>query len=517
MTKKATDEADDTEEGVATMGETQGERSLGSASSGVPPEASATRPLSSVETGSAADASSRMGLTAQRRPQSIPEWQAMNPSMYHTAVAQHQMMGSTSLDLGASLSARGSMMSQNEPPGIGTGFVSQPLAGLDATATAGQAVMLPERGMAASGAGASAGSAFVRTSAAAPSSQSSSSDQQEALRDSLAAQHLQQPIDPRLLASIASAANPFLQPQPSLGAALPGAPSMDDYQAALLRAASSSLFRDLSQRDPNVAGACFGAGYPPNLLGLGAQNPSLGAAGLPMTVPGASQYASLRGGSDTQRPDISIPSHERGKRPMGTHPAMTGVTRGILEPFPERLHRLLSEVDAAGHSDVISFTEDGQAFKIHKPEEFFRKIVQVYFKQTRLSSFKRQLNLYGFELIDHGPSKGGYYHELFMRDEPELARQIRRVGNRYISRDKTKKKGRYSSSAPDFYSMPPIMSSEEAEKKLAANRASGEDAKMETDSTSSESSSEERSGRSRKKRKSDDDEPDAKTSASEPT
>ena len=70
---------------------------------------------------------------------------------------------------------------------------------------------------------------------------------------------------------------------------------------------------------------------------------------------------------------------------------------------------------------------NGRAFAIHKPDKFFKEIVPLYFRQSRLSSFKRQLNLYGFELINTGPSRGGYFHELFVKDRPELCRRMRRV------------------------------------------------------------------------------------------
>lgn len=79
---------------------------------------------------------------------------------------------------------------------------------------------------------------------------------------------------------------------------------------------------------------------------------------------------------------------------------------GVIEPFPEKLHRLLMEVEAAERSDVISWVGNGRAFVIHKPDEFFKEIVPLYFRQTRLSSFKRQLNLYGFEMINSGPARG---------------------------------------------------------------------------------------------------------------
>ena len=135
-----------------------------------------------------------------------------------------------------------------------------------------------------------------------------------------------------------------------------------------------------------------------------------------------------------QQPEIPLPSphslfHRDGSRRM---------RGGVIEPFPEKLHRLLLEVEAAGRGDVISFVANGRAFAIHKPDKFFKEIVPLYFRQSRLSSFKRQLNLYGFELINTGPARGGYYHELFVKERPELCRRMRRVAVKVSS--KTDKK-----------------------------------------------------------------------------
>lgn len=110
---------------------------------------------------------------------------------------------------------------------------------------------------------------------------------------------------------------------------------------------------------------------------------------------------------------------------------------GVIEPFPEKLHRLLLEVEAAGRSDVISFVAQGRAFAIHKPDIFFKEIVPLYFRQSRLSSFKRQLNLYGFELINTGPARGGYYHELFVKNAPEACRRMRRVAVKVVPKGDT--------------------------------------------------------------------------------
>lgn len=478
---KAAYETDDTDYRISSSEEKQ-TTSSESPNAGISPESESDEPQSLAASGimgSTHYEPSQVRLETHQEAKSAPEWQTMNPPCYNTRVSQHQQgIPSVPFPPGSFLDTRGIT---NEMPGLGAGFVPRStLTESDPTIAlaAGQIIraqwsMQPGVGLA--------------HSSIAASSQSSSSDPQEMHQQQLQ-QHLQQYqqpqvplIDPRFLASV------YLQPQ---GSTFPGAPAVD-YQTTLFQAASSPFFRDFPRNEANVP-----TGY------LGAS--STAAVGLPtfqwtpanVNAPSSSQYASLRGGSSGQKAEVSVPYEERGKRPLGTHPAMTGVARGVLEPFPERLHRLLSEVEAAGLSDVISFTEDGTAFRIHKPEDFFRKVVQVYFKQTRLSSFKRQLNLYGFELIDHGRSKGAYYHSLFLRNRPDLARQIRRVDNKTASRDKMRR------SAPDFYNMPPVLSSAEAEQKRVASKSCGEETKMETetDSTNSHSS---KNG-SEKKRSSDE-------------
>lgn len=95
-------------------------------------------------------------------------------------------------------------------------------------------------------------------------------------------------------------------------------------------------------------------------------------------------------------------------------------------PFPEKLHRLLRDVESWGRSDVISFVAD-DTFRIHDPVIFFHDVLPRYFRQTKLSSFKRQLKLYGFELVSKGPTIGGYRHKLFSRKDPLLCRDMKRV------------------------------------------------------------------------------------------
>jgi hypothetical protein len=127
--------------------------------------------------------------------------------------------------------------------------------------------------------------------------------------------------------------------------------------------------------------------------------------------------------------------------------------------FPCKLHRLLEYAEVSGNSDIISWEIHGRAFKIHKRKEFLEKVLPQFFRQTKLASFRRQLNIYGFLRITEGRDKGAYYHELFLRGMFFLSKNIVR---KKVKGTHSKSKSNSAFEA-DFYSMPFAMVSTSGE------------------------------------------------------
>jgi hypothetical protein len=118
---------------------------------------------------------------------------------------------------------------------------------------------------------------------------------------------------------------------------------------------------------------------------------------------------------------------------------------GVKLPFPQKLYSLLS---LNPDPSIISWQPHGRAFVVHEPEKFIEKIMPAHFKtQTKMTSFLRQLNLYGFTRILKGRDKGGYYHEMFLRGRRDLTVVIPRL------RIKGQRKISNADYEPNFYKM----------------------------------------------------------------
>jgi hypothetical protein len=115
-------------------------------------------------------------------------------------------------------------------------------------------------------------------------------------------------------------------------------------------------------------------------------------------------------------------SHDSRSCYQEEHPARGGVTT----PFPLKLHEMLETAQADGHEHIVSWQPHGRCLVVHKPKEFV-ELLPHYFKLSKIASFQRQLNLYGFQRLTRGRDRGGYYHELFLRGSMFLAHNIHRI------------------------------------------------------------------------------------------
>jgi len=99
--------------------------------------------------------------------------------------------------------------------------------------------------------------------------------------------------------------------------------------------------------------------------------------------------------------------------------------------FPRRLFEILSFEDPK----ILSWNEDGKSFSIHNTSEFTNKVLPRYFRHSKLTSFQRQLNLYGFQRIHVGPLEGAYHHIKFQKGNfsliASMKRNVRKTGEKY--------------------------------------------------------------------------------------
>ncbi|GFH55372.1 hypothetical protein CTEN210_11848 [Chaetoceros tenuissimus] len=102
--------------------------------------------------------------------------------------------------------------------------------------------------------------------------------------------------------------------------------------------------------------------------------------------------------------------------------------------FPVKLMQILQLIDAKEPelAHIISWQTNGTTFRIHD-KNLFEKLVKQrgFFNQKSYSSFRRQLNLWGFKKIGKRSKEscGVYGHPLFLRENPRLCSAISRCGS----------------------------------------------------------------------------------------
>jgi len=88
----------------------------------------------------------------------------------------------------------------------------------------------------------------------------------------------------------------------------------------------------------------------------------------------------------------------------------------VALPFPARLHTM---VTAATRElpGVLSWLPDGDGFAVVDERALVDQVLPRFkFKASKIASFQRNLNIYGFQRLIKGHFAGAYFHERFHRD-----------------------------------------------------------------------------------------------------
>ncbi|KAJ1797277.1 Heat shock transcription factor, partial [Coemansia sp. RSA 2399] len=144
-------------------------------------------------------------------------------------------------------------------------------------------------------------------------------------------------------------------------------------------------------------------------------------------------------------------------------------------------------VDDSASDDLIRWSESGNSFFVKRREEFANEVLPRFFKHNNLSSFVRQLNMYGFHKVPH-LQQGGlladdpnaedweFSNSSFQRGQPDLMHFIRRkkgTTSNSKSEDSVGDDGEASGNESDENGLPATRRLEGRSSKGAAGGAGG--------------------------------------------
>ncbi|EJK44248.1 hypothetical protein THAOC_37230 [Thalassiosira oceanica] len=128
--------------------------------------------------------------------------------------------------------------------------------------------------------------------------------------------------------------------------------------------------------------------------------------------------------------------------------------------FPVKLYTLLELCDGSSPSlqrypdgsSIVAWSSHGRAFEVRDEDRFMGEISPKFFRLTTISSFYRQLHLWGFRRFSKGPDIGSWYSPRFLRGQPALLKDMRRVkSKREIGMEHAR-----AHPEPDLRALPPL-------------------------------------------------------------
>ena len=171
------------------------------------------------------------------------------------------------------------------------------------------------------------------------------------------------------------------------------------------------------------------------------RQPSLSKSSLPLPPQEEAVFSNMKMMMDMQQAKLNHLSSKLSQsydnsEPQTTqnnHPSSSISDLEVYFPrqqFPEKLYHMLELADAQGFgpsSNAVSWLPNGRAFTVRDEKVFMESIVPLFFRQSKMRSFARQLNLWGFKRLNTSDGSCTYCHERFVRGSPEELRFMVRI------------------------------------------------------------------------------------------
>ena len=107
---------------------------------------------------------------------------------------------------------------------------------------------------------------------------------------------------------------------------------------------------------------------------------------------------------------------------------------GKVSFVPQFLVSLYEMVDLPSTESVIGWSTDGDSFQVYNQDLFVLEVLPRFYDTCKLTSWIRQLNMYGFKKIKCKNSDGWsvlkYSNAFFMKDHRHLLEHIKRKSAR---------------------------------------------------------------------------------------
>ena len=78
------------------------------------------------------------------------------------------------------------------------------------------------------------------------------------------------------------------------------------------------------------------------------------------------------------------------------------VDSGARHTFPRKLYDLLEQAP----SEIVAWLADGNSFRVADESVFCEQVLPKYFSHSKMASFQRQLNNFGYHRVGWTPARG---------------------------------------------------------------------------------------------------------------